>query len=468
MNIKLTFFGAARNVTGSSYLVEANGRRILVDCGFYQERDLKHRNWDPFPVPARTIDAVLLTHAHLDHCGRLPKLVKEGFKGTIFCTPATADIAQIILRDSAKIQEEDASNKRRRHKKEHRKTQHPEEPLYRSADVAATLPLFSCVEYDKPVPLGEGLSASFLEAGHILGSTSIKLFVKNNNEERTILFSGDIGRWDIPILKDPNTTNGADYILVESTYGDRVHGKIEDISETLASIVNETHKEGGNVVIPSFAVERSQEIIYYLNGRLAENKIPKLKTFLDSPMAVKVTDVFKRHAQLFDKEAMDLLHAGKHPCDFPGLTLTRSVQQSKSIKQVKGSAIIISASGMCTGGRVKHHLVNNISRSESTILFVGYQANGTLGRAIVNGCARVRILGQYYPVRAKVEKMGGFSAHADKNELLKWLSSIKKAPRQVFVVHGEEKPATHFAGFLKEKTGWKTMVPEYKQEVILS
>jgi len=468
MNIKLTFFGAARNVTGSSYLVEANGRRILVDCGFYQERNLKHRNWDPFPVPAKTIDAVLLTHAHLDHCGRLPKLVKEGFKGTIFCTPATADIAQIILKDSAKIQEEDAFNKRRRHKEERRKTRHPEEPLYRSADVAATLPLFSCVEYDKPVPLGEGLSASFFEAGHILGSTSIKLLVKNNNEERTILFSGDIGRWDIPILKDPNTTNAADYILVESTYGDRVHGKIEDISETLASIVNETHAKGGNIVIPSFAVERSQEIIYYLNGLLAENKIPKLRTFLDSPMAVKVTDVFKRHAQLFDKEAMDLLHTGNHPCDFPGLTLTRSVQQSKSIKHVKGSTIIISASGMCTGGRVKHHLVNNISRPESTILFVGYQANGTLGRAIINGCNRVQILGQHYPVRAQVKKIGGFSAHADKNELLRWLSSIKKAPREVFVVHGEEEPATHFAGFLKDKMGWKTMVPEYKQEVILS
>ena len=468
MNIKVTFFGAARNVTGSSYLVEANGRRILIDCGFYQERNLKKRNWDPFPVPANTIDAVLLTHAHLDHCGRLPKLVKEGFKGKIFCTPATADIAQIILRDSAKIQEEDAFNKRTRHEKEGRKTRYPEEPLYRSADAEATIPLFSRIKYDKPVPLGKGLSASFLEAGHILGSTSIKLFVKNNTEERTVLFSGDIGRWDIPILKDPITTNGADYILVESTYGDRVHEKIEDISETLASIVNETHEKGGNVVIPSFAVERSQEIIYYLSELLTENKIPKLRTFLDSPMAVKVTDVFKRHADLFDKEAMDLLNAGNHPCDFPGLILTRSVQQSKSIKHVKGSAIIIAGSGMCTGGRVKHHLVNNISRSESTILFVGYQANGTLGRAIIDGCDRARILGRHYPVKAKVQKMGGFSAHADKNELLRWLSSIKKAPKEVFVVHGEEKQATHFASFLKEKMGWKTMVPEYKQEVILS
>ena len=467
MEIKLKFFGAARNVTGSCYLMEANGSRIFVDCGLYQERDLKSRNWDSFPVPPETIDAVLLTHAHLDHCGRLPKLVKEGFQGVIYCTPATAEIAQVIMKDSAYLQEEDVKHKKARHEKQGKTSPFPYEPLYTQADVEATIPLFRPVGYQMPIPVGEGISAVFREAGHIFGSTSIRLTVEQGGETRTVLFSGDVGRWDIPIINDPDPFDAADYILIESTYGDRTHGESKDIPGELERIINETHRAGGNVVIPSFAVERTQELLYHLNELLRENRIPHLVTFVDSPMAIKVTDIFKKHAELFDEETRELLHKGIHPCDLPGLTMSNTVDQSKAINHIKGTAIIIAGSGMCTGGRIKHHLKNNLDRPESTILFVGYQAVGTLGRLILDGVNPIRIFGEEHEVKARIEKISGFSAHADQNELLRWISSIKKPPRQIFVVHGESKAADAFRDLLFEETGWSCSVPEYEQEVVL-
>lgn len=467
MEIKLNFFGAAQNVTGSCYLAEANGARILVDCGLYQERDLKQRNWDPFPVPPKSIDAVLLTHAHLDHCGRLPRLVKEGFCGKIFGTPATLDIAQIIMKDSAFLQEEDIKHKKARHEKQGKTSPFPYEPLYTQADVDQTIPLLTPVDYKTPVPVGPGLAASFREAGHIFGSTSIRLNVTQDGESRTILFSGDVGRWDMPIINDPDPFPDADYVLIESTYGDRIHGEMKDIPGELARIVNETRKAGGNLVIPSFAVERTQEILYHLGGLLNENRIPHLFTFVDSPMAIRVTEVFKKHPELFDAETRQLLHSGKHLCDLPGLTLSNTSDQSKAINQIKGTAIIIAGSGMCTGGRIKHHLKNNISRPESTILFVGFQALGTLGRLILDGTDPIRIFGEEQPVRARIEKISGFSAHADQNELLRWLSALKKAPRQVFLVHGEPDAAHALKQHISEKTGWACTVPEYKQEITL-
>ncbi len=467
MQIKLSFLGAARNVTGSRFLVEADGLRILVDCGLYQERDLRGRNWDPFPIPPEKIDAVLLTHAHLDHCGLLPKLVREGFGGKIYCTAATAEIARIILLDSAHIQEEDAAFKRRRHEREGRKGRYPDVPLYTTADAEKCLPHFSPIEYEQTVQVADGAEAVFRDAGHIFGSSIIRLKISQNGEERSILFSGDLGRRGMPILEDPSEFQQADYVLVESTYGDRVHEKAEDVGDRLAEVVNATKQAGGNIIIPSFALERSQDLMYHLNELFLSNRIPRMPVYLDSPMAIRVTEVFKDHPELFDEDMSKRVNGRASPFAFKGLKMTRTTNESKAIKHAKGTAIIIAGSGMCTGGRIKHHLVNNIARPESTILFVGYQAVGTLGRRIAEGVKKVRIQGQEYPVKAKITSIDGFSAHADKNELFHWLSSLRKAPKKVFVIHGEENSANHFRDYVSEKTGWDVSVPEYGDEVVL-
>jgi len=466
MNIELTFLGAAQNVTGSRYLVQFNNVSFLVDCGLYQERELKGRNWEPFLVPPESLDAVLLTHAHLDHCGLLPKLAREGFRGSIYCTAATAEIAEIVLLDAGKLQQEDADFKRRRHEREGRKAPHPEIPLYTADDAKASFPLFVPVGYGETVKIGKGVEASFHDAGHILGSSMVRVRI-HQDEERIILFSGDIGGWGKPMLQDPTLFEEADYVLVESTYGDRLLESSENAANEFAEIINTTVKAGGNIVIPSFALERSQDVLYYLNKFRLEGRIPHLMVFVDSPMAVSVTGVFEHHPELFDEEMKELLRQGKSPFDFPGLNLIRTVDESKAINYIAGSVIIIAGSGMCTGGRIKHHLVTNISRPESTIVFVGYQAVGTLGRQIVDGAKEVRILGQYYPVRARVVQLNGFSAHADRNQLLKWLSSLQKPPRCVFVTHGEPSAAQHFALLVRDKTGCDTVVPKYQDKVLL-
>jgi len=454
-------------VTGSKYVLEANNVRLLIDCGLYQEREYRSRNWEPFPIPPHTLDAVLLTHAHVDHCGLLPKLVREGFQGKIYCTDATAEIAQIILLDAAKLQEEDAEFKKERHRRENRKGPFPEIPLYTVGDAEASFPLFTPVKYGEIIQIGEGITAKFHDAGHVLGSSMIKVTVSQDGERRSIVFSGDVGRWDRPILQDPDMFNETDFMLIESTYGDRVHEDAPDVSEKLAEIVNSTWKAHGNIIVPSFALQRSQEILYHLNELLIENRIPHLMVFLDSPMAARITEVFKRHSELFDKEMSWLMRHDKSPFDFTGLKMTHTVDESKAINHISGTIMVIAGSGMCTGGRIKHHLVTNITRPESTILFVGYQAMGTLGRHIVDGAEEVRILGQHYPVKARIAQINGFSSHADKNELLKLLSELKKAPRRLFVVHGEAEAASNFGEFLREKTGWVISVPEYKEEVLL-
>ncbi len=467
MNIRLGFFGAAQNVTGSRFLIEANQRKVLVDCGLYQERDLRGRNWDPFPIAPSSIDAVLLTHAHLDHCGLLPKLVREGFEGKIYCTGATAEIARIIFLDSAKIQEEDAKFKRKRHRKEGRKGRFPEVPLYKISDAEATLPHFSHCKYEQPTEITDGFEATFHDAGHVLGSSMVSVKVSQNGSARTILFSGDIGRWNKPILRDPTLVEEADYVLTESTYGDRVHHDKKDIDDSLADIINSTVKRGGNILIPSFALERTQEVLYALTQLLIGDRIPHLLAFVDSPMAIRVTDVFERHPELFDEEMTRLTRNNASPFNFSGLKMVRTVEQSKSINRIKGTVLIIAGSGMCTGGRIKHHMVSNISRPESTMIFVGYQAVGTLGRHLIEGAKKVRIHGRSRPVRARIERINGFSGHADRDELHRWLSGIKKGPRHLFVVHGEPKAAHSFADFMKEKTGWSISVPKYKEQVSL-
>jgi len=467
MDIQLRFLGAAESVTGSRHLIEFNHSKVLVDCGLYQERDLQDRNWEDFGVEPAEIDAVLLTHAHLDHCGLLPKLAKEGFKGKVFCTPATAEIAKIVLADSAKIQEEDAAFKKKRHKRANYTPPRPVEPLYTVEDAEACMSMFVPVEYKTPLKVADNVEASFYEAGHIFGSSIIKVTVKLNGDSRTILFTGDLGRIGKPILKDPAVFEEADYVFVESTYGDRIHTSVEDTKEQLCEAVNKTYAAGGNIIVPSFSIERAQEVMYYMNELLMEDRVPHIMTFLDSPMAVRVTEVFKKHPELYDTEMTKLMSQHESPFTYSGLKLVQSTRESKSINHITGTIMVIAGSGMCTGGRVKHHLVNNIHRPESAVLFVGYQAVGTLGRTIVDSQPgdEVRILGQHYPVRANIVQVHGFSAHADKVEILTWLRHIKKPLRKVFIVHGEKEAAHSFKDYLTEQTGWDIMVPKYQDIV---
>ena len=466
MNINLTFMGAARNVTGSRYMIETNNTTVLVDCGLYQERDFQKRNWEPFRFSPKNLEAVFLTHAHLDHSGLLPKLVKEGFRGKVYCTPATADIAKIILLDSAHLQEEDAAYKKKRHLREGRKGPYPEQPLYTTADAEKTFPLFEPVAYNQTVDIGHGIEATFFDAGHVLGSAMIKLRISQGGEKRSIVFSGDIGRWNRPMLGDPSVFKWTDYIVMESTYGDRVHEGTEDISGELADIVKTTYAAGGNIVVPSFALQRSQEILYYLDILNMKKQIPQLDVYLDSPMAIKITEVYKRYAELMDQDMKELLQNHNSPFEFPGLKMVETVEESKALNSMS-KIMIIAGAGMCTGGRIKHHLANNISRPECTILCVGYQAAGTLGRLILDGAKNVRIHGQQYPVRARIARIQGFSAHADRDDLMRWLSALAVTPKHIFITHGEIESAEEFSRFLSQTNGYENSVPKFGDTVRL-
>lgn len=457
--MKLHFFGAARQVTGSSFGLESKDLRILVDCGLYQERPSLDRNWEAFGFEPETVDSVLLTHAHIDHCGRIPRLVAQGFGGTILATAATTDLAKITLLDSAHIQEEDAAFKRRRHRREGRQGPHPEIPLYTVADAERSFPHFEAVAYDAPTRLDRRTTARFRDAGHILGSAMIELeFREDGGPPRRIVFSGDIGPWNKPLMRDPSVFESADVVVMESTYGDRDHADPAPVDEMLAEVVRSTAARGGKVVIPAFAMERAQEVLYYLGRLLREVRIPQLPVFLDSPMAVEVTRIFSRYPSYLDDEAKALLRTGKNPLEFPGLRLVRTVEESKAINRLEGPSLILAGSGMATAGRVKHHLANMIERPSSTVLFVGYQAPQTLGRLILDGAAEVRILGRMYKVLARVARVNGFSGHAGRSDLLRWLAAFRSRPRAVFLGHGEEPTTLAFAAEL-EAEGWPVVVP---------
>lgn len=459
--MKLSFLGAARQVTGSSYFVEAGGLRILVDCGLYQERPFLDRNWGPFPVEPRDLDVLLLTHAHLDHSGLIPRLVRDGFSGAILTTAATADILSIALMDSADIQEEDAAYKKRRHEREGRTVDHPVVPLYTTQDVQATMPMVEEVAYESPLDLGEAVSVRFRDAGHILGSAMIELTVREGGEPRTIVFSGDIGQWNMPFVRDPSLFERADYVVMESTYGDREHEDPGRVDGLLAAIIKETAAAGGNVVIPTFAIERAQDLMFHLSRLVYEQAIPPLRVYLDSPMGREVTEAFERHNEFFDDEARQLFASGRNPFKFPGLTIVRTPEESKSINDARGPVVIMAGSGMITGGRVKYHVALNIVRPESTILFVGYQAHETLGRQILEGAPQIRILGRTMPVRARIARISGLSAHADRLGLDRWLDGFKSPPRRLFVTHGDADVAADFAERERRERGWTVELPEY-------
>lgn len=461
----LTFLGAAGNVTGSSTLLETGSSRILVDCGYVQERKFQDRNWEPFPVEPGSIDVVVLTHAHLDHCGLLPRLVAQGFRGQILATAATCDISAIILRDSARIQQEDLKQKQKRHKREGRTPKHPYRALYDPEDAEDTIQQFRPVPFERVQEIAPGVQAIWYEAGHILGAASVRIEVTEGGETKSFLFSGDVGRKQMPLIRDPVIPHGADTLILESTYGDREHDMHIPIDEQLERVINETHRAGGNLVIPSFAVERTQDLLFHFTRLLRAKRIPPTMVFMDSPMAVRVTEIFQKHRELFDAQTRAMLAQGENPCEFPGLKMARTREQSKAINQIRGTICVIAGSGMCTGGRIKHHLKANLARPESTVLFVGYQAEGTLGRAILRKPETVRIFGQEVEVKARIEQIHGFSGHADRNELREWMLSLDPKPGRILLNHGEASVSAAFAEDLQKRTGIATEVAEYQKRL---
>lgn len=461
MNIR--FLGAARTVTGSCYLLTLPGNTVLVDCGLVQGGgDSRDRNREPFDFDPAEIDALFLTHAHLDHSGRIPLLVRQGFRGRIFTTAATADLIGPMLMDSARIQEDDAERMTR---KAERRGGEAVEPLYTTKDVEKVLPLIDRTSYGELRDTGKSIRYRFLDAGHILGSGSLELWFPSAGREKKIVFSGDIGRKGTPIIKDPTLAAEADYVVMESTYGDRLHKNERETEQELAEAVRSTFEKGGNVVIPAFAIGRTQDILYILNRLVREGKLPKLAVHVDSPLAEKATRIYLGHPDLYDEEAKAMVAEGPIPHAFT-MTFTQSAEESKAINRIRSRAIVIAGSGMCEGGRVRHHLKHNLWRPECSVIFVGFQARGTLGRRIVDGAKTVEIWGEEIAVRARVWTIGGFSAHGDQQELLAWLSAFRKAP-QVFVTHGEESASLTFADKVRERYGFTVSVPKMGEAVEL-
>jgi metallo-beta-lactamase family protein len=450
----LTFLGAARTVTGSKHLLEANGRRVLFDCGLFQGlKDLRQRNWAPLPVPAESIDAVVLTHAHIDHSGWLPRLVAAGFKGPIHCTPATRDLCSLVLPDAAHIQEEDAKFANKRGYSKHQ----PALPLYTAADADEALRRFKSHPFGQTVTIVDGLDVEYINAGHLLGSS----FVLARGPGGRILFGGDLGRYARPILPDPSPGVACDTLLLESTYGDRLH-PADDDGERLSTIVAATASRGGKLIVPAFAIGRVEELLYWLFKLEDEKRIPELPIFVDSPMAIEGLEFYLRHSGELDPEQSTMRRAA------PRYTPIETADQSKKLVQTAGPAIIIASSGMATGGRVVHHLFAELPDERNTVLFVGFQAAGTRGRTLIEGAKYLKMYGQEVPVRAKIAKINGMSAHADSGEILRWLRTFPGAPRTTYLVHGELDAQEALRSRIVAELGWQVEIPAHGQKVDVS
>jgi len=470
--MKISFLGAAKIVTGSNFLIETKNTKFLIDCGMFQgSKSINRMNYEPFSFNPGEIDFMVLSHAHIDHSGRIPKLTKKGFKGNIYTTKATTDLCSIMLPDSGHIQEMENKWDNRKRRRSGGKLR---EPLYTVKEAEESLKYFKPVLYNQKIKLSEEVTLRFRDAGHILGSSIIELWIKEEEGKETkLVFSGDLGRRDRPILRDPSIIDEADYLIVESTYGNKLHHPSEDDAKELISIINTTAKRGGNVVIPSFAVERAQDIIYELNKYYTEYVKSKDQDFLsvpvyvDSPLTVSATEIFLRNPDCFDEDTLKLINIGNNPLDFRNLKFTRTTEESKQINFSKESKVIISASGMCTAGRIKHHLKHNLWRKESSIVFVGYQANGTLGRRIKEGEKVVKIFGEEIQVNAEIHSLEGFSGHADKEGILQWIKSFKSKPQKIFVVHGEEEATEEISRKIKEELNIVTYIPELGESLFI-
>lgn len=448
--MKLSFYGADREVTGSCHMLECAGRRVLIDCGMVQgQGELNQDNSRAFGFDAAAIDILLLTHAHLDHCGRLPLLAKRGFRAEVISTAATRELARLVLLDAAHLQEEEA--RRQAGGDRRRGAQNVQPPLYTLVDALGSLDRFGrTAEYGKPLDLAPGLRATFFDAGHILGSASVLVEAEEGGRTRSVLFSGDIGNGDRPLLRPPSPPAQAEFVVMESTYGDRLHRSFADSIEELYGAIGDTFARGGNVIIPTFALERAQDILYVLHQGVEHSRLqPAVQVFLDSPMAISATEMFARHPECLDAETARLFGGHDDPLHVPNLHLTRESAQSVAINKVTGGAIIMAGSGMCTGGRVRHHLRHNLWRPESAVVFVGYAAEGTLARQIIDGAKKVNLFGETIPVRARVYTINGFSAHADQRELLAWHNGIAGC-EATFLVHGEEPAMKQLAARLPQ------------------
>lgn len=455
------FLGAAGTVTGSKFLLEHDGRKVLVDCGLFQgQKELRRRNWDPLPVAPSSLDAIVLTHAHIDHTGGLPGVVRGGYDGPVYCTPGTRDLASLLLPDSAHLQEEEA----RYANKEGYSKHHPALPLYTVADAERTVGLFETFGYERPKEILPGITLTFYRAGHILGS-AVCVFDLKSTKQR-VVFSGDLGRYHAPILRDPQAVNSATTLVVESTYGDRAHGETRPM-DALQDAVRGAFERGGMVVIPAFAVGRTQEILYHLRQLEDEKRIPVVDVFVDSPMACDATPLYLTHPEEHDLVMKALVERGATPLATRRTRFVTSANESKRLNMVEGPGIIISASGMATGGRILHHLKHRLPDAKNTVLFVGYQSEGSRGRRLLNGEKQVKIHGQFVPVAAEIRTVSGFSAHADWKETLRWMDGFESPPRQTLMVHGEPEALNALSRRVSAK-GWKTYVPRYLEKVELA
>ncbi|MDD5987755.1 MAG: MBL fold metallo-hydrolase [Eubacteriales bacterium] len=459
--MKIEFCGAATGVTGSCHRIISGEHNILLDCGQFQGGKAQDAmNAEPFPFDPAEIETVILSHAHIDHCGRLPLLVKRGFSGRIYCTDATADLLQVMLRDSGYIHEKEAEWQNRKNERAGRPLI---EPLYTAQDAERTLQYVQPVLYDQLIDINDHMKIVFNDAGHILGSAITELWVEEDDTVSKIVFSGDLGAMHRPILRDPTIIKKADFVIMETTYGDRLHPDNAQNVEELMEIIAKTAQRGGTVVIPSFAVGRTQELIYELNKYYAsDNKysriLKKLNVYIDSPMATSATEVFKRNAQSFDEETREYLLHGDDPLDFFNLKFTRTTEESQALNMDRKPKIIISASGMCEAGRIRHHLKHNLWDKKSSVVFVGYQAEGTLGRALIGGAKQVTLFGEPVQVNAEIYNLQGFSGHADRDGLAAWLAGFVKRPRQLFLVHGEEASKKAFAAYIRKELGYDPVV----------
>jgi metallo-beta-lactamase family protein len=462
--MKLSFHGATREVTGSCYLVECAGLRILVDCGLYQGgREIYEDNRQAFGFDPTDIDFLLLTHAHLDHCGRIPLLVSQGFKGEIITTAASRELARLVMLDAAHLQEEEAAWLTRRASRQGREETHT--PLYTTLDALSAVDFFGrTADYKTSIKLKNNLSVSFHDAGHILGSSSILLEHRHKGNRKRVLFSGDIGATNRELLSDPAPPGNIDAVIMETTYGDRLHKALKPSVDEMYDAIRHTFEHGGNVIIPAFAVERSQELLYYLREGVKDGQLPAyMQVFLDSPMAISATEIFRKHPECYNGTIASMFKHGKDPFDLQGLHFTRESAQSMALNRISGGAVIIAGSGMCTGGRIRHHLKHNLGRKNSSIIFVGYAARGTLARRIIDGAKQVQIFNETIQVRANIHTIGGFSAHADRDELRTWWKAIGK-PETTILVHGDEDAMKTFASRLKHT---RVVLPRLHEEVVV-